>query len=194
MLFAAACGARRIVAVEGNPATVEHLRATQSANPGTLGGLVTVNAVVHPTAGLVAFGNLDGSRATSSAASVRGRGFVVRSLTIGEIIRDFACHDACIVKIDIEGSELDVADQIADLAPFGSAILLSLHPPFWPRSSDARNLTRILANLRGFRVFDPNGIELGEEDVGARLRYTESTPPSWGTRFGNFFELVLLPR
>jgi FkbM family methyltransferase len=101
VLFATACGAPRIVAVEANPPTVKHLHATRAANDKTRADLTIVHAAVHSHDGFVQFRNPDGPGATLSAASVRGTGFIVPSRTIRTIVRDHACAGACIVKIDI---------------------------------------------------------------------------------------------
>jgi hypothetical protein len=37
------------------------------------------------------------------------------------------------------------------------------------------------------------GKELSIKDVEEMSKYLGETPPSWGTPFGNFFELVLQP-
>ena len=190
VLFAAACGAKRIVAVEGNPRTAEHLALTRSANDKLI-GLEIINRVIAPSEGLVTFGNLDGSEATSSASSTRGTGFNVPSSTISGVIDRFECHNASIIKIDIEGSEVLIADQLAALSRSNAAILLSLHPPFWKDIANLELVHGFLQALSLFRIYSVKGNELSVEDVEGMCRYAGDVPPTWGTPFGNFFEIVL---
>lgn len=193
-LFAAAFGAQKIVAVEANPRTVEHLLATKTANPNVLGGLAVHNGVIHKNSDLVTFGNMDGSESTSSASSTRGSGFSVQGTTIASIIERYSLKDVAVIKIDIEGSELDVRNQITKLSKLNAALLVSLHPPFWSSQPLEKSAGQIVRALRPFKVTSVDGKSLSEEDLKAMITYSGTTPPAWGTPFGNFFEVILKPK
>jgi len=94
-------------------------------NPGLQSSLSIVNKVISNQQGLLSFGNIDRSTSISSASSTRGSGFLIEAAKISQILEGADCQDPCIVKIDIEGSELKVADQIADLSNLDAAIYLA---------------------------------------------------------------------
>ena len=193
VLFAVTAGARRILAVEANPATIEHLQATRAANQDKLSELTIHNGVIHADRSIVSFGNRDGSLKVSSASSTRGSGFQVPAMTIQDVFVKYPVSNASVIKIDIEGSELDVREQISALAKMDAAILLSLHPPFWSTSLH-QAASAMIAALRGFRAWTVDGKELDSSDIRTMIEYKGDSPPSWGTPKGNFFELVLKPR
>lgn len=190
VLFAVAAGAGRIIAVDGNTDTVAHLEATRAANPALLSNLSIVNAVIDNRVGEVNFGQPGGSRAVSSASSVRGTGFRVRTTTIQDIMRDQGCDKADVVKIDIEGSEIDIVSQWSSLR---SPMLLSLHPPFWSDRNLAECAATIVDGLARFDLQKSDGIELPKDEL-HKMLMSDDTHPSWGTSFGNFFEIAALPR
>jgi len=193
LLFAALNGAKRLIAVEANPKTAAHLQRTKEANPEFFKELTIHNGAIHPFKGKISFGNIDGSQATSSASSTRGTGFKVDTFTIQEIIDRYHAQDACVIKIDIEGSEFEVADQIAQLAVLDAAILLSLHPPFWKKTNQLA-AREFIGYLDGFDLYTAEGQVLNREKLIDMITYQESRFPSWGTPYGNFFEVMMLPK
>lgn len=193
LIFAALNGAKRLIAVEGNPQTAAHLQQTKEANPEYFRELTIHNGVIHPIKGKICFGNADGSQVTSSASSTRGTGFEVETFSIQEIIDTYHAQDASVIKIDIEGSEFDVGDQIAQLDTLNAAILLSLHPPFW-KNVDHQSAQKFISYLAGFNLYTPEGQILSREQLTEMITHKESEYPSWGTPFGNFFEIVMIPK
>jgi FkbM family methyltransferase len=191
IIYAAALGAPRIVAVEANPRTVEHLARTVSYNPRLFKTVHLVNRCVHAEAGTFNFGNVDGSDSTSSASSLRGTGFQVDSISLWDLLKSTDTVNASLVKIDIEGAELFIG---ADLVRLSSqpdvAIHLSLHPPFWGEMGGS---TELLGALRGYRLYWPNGEKADISEVIARSTSGDEFPP-WGTAYGNFFEIVMLSK
>jgi FkbM family methyltransferase len=189
VLFAATLGASRIVAVEANPATAMHLTTTVGMNPSLSERVVVVNACVSNCRGKVPFGNADGSHSTSSASSLRGHGFEVEAVRLGDLISQNGLENIAFLKIDIEGAELPIAEDLRLLSKRRNlAVHLSLHPPFWERMGDPADLWRV---LESFRLETPQGTPITVAQVIARC--TANDPyPIWGTPYGNFFEIVLL--
>lgn len=189
LLIAASLGAGRIVAVEANTTTCGELMRTISYNVALASRVSLINRCVHPQDGWVTFGNADGSTSSSSASSIRGSGMQVRTITLGSLLDQEILSDVAFIKIDIEGSEVNLAEEISGLAgrPGLAAIYLSLHPPFWPAMGDPGAL---LAAIGRFRTLAPDLQPLPLAEIMARCRASATHPP-WGTPFGNFFEVVL---
>ena len=187
-LIAAAYGAQRIVAVEGNPRTAEHLSSTLEMNPALREKVQIANVCVHRDEGSVQFGNADGSGATSSASSLRGRGFTVKTVRLTNLMRAYAVEDASLIKIDVEGAEVFLAQDLSELSMRKNCVIyLSLHPPFWKEMGDAADM---MAAISRFRIEDPAGVVIPFDSLASRC--TSDDPyPVWGTQMGNFFEVVL---
>lgn len=191
VMYASALGATDIHAVEANPATVKLLADLVGRSP-VLGDSVTIqNLCISDSEGLVSFGNIDGSHATSSAASMRGTGFTVPSTSLYEFLRSNSLLDADLVKLDIEGAEELIGADLRRLSHAGiRAIHLSLHPPFW---KPANFPVELFDAIGEFDVYDSRGSALALDELVRRSTATESHP-EWGTQFGNFFEILLLPK
>lgn len=189
VLYAASLGAAKIVAVEANPASAAHLAKTVSMNPGLADRVEVINSCVCNRQGRVCFGNADGSHALSSASSLRGYGFEVEAARLGDIIRQNSLEFVPLIKIDIEGAELQIVEDLRLLSRRSNlAIHLSLHPPFWQQMGDPAALWDA---LREFNIRTPQDAPMSIAQVMARCNSSDPYPP-WGTPFGNFFEIVLL--
>ncbi|MDP1611933.1 MAG: class I SAM-dependent methyltransferase [Sulfuritalea sp.] len=190
VMIAASLGARRIVAVEANRTTYEELMRTISYNVELASRVSLINRCVHHEDGWVSFGNADGSTSSSSASSVRGSGMQVHTISLASLLLQDMLRDVGFIKIDIEGSEVQIAPDIALLAarPGLEAIYLSLHPPFWPAMGDPAPLLHALGR---FTTMTPDFQPLPLDEIAARCGSGETHPP-WGTAFGNFFEVLLL--
>jgi lipopolysaccharide transport system ATP-binding protein len=191
VMYASALGATNIHTVEANPATVKLLAGLVDRSP-ILGDSVTIhNLCISDSEGMVSFGNVDGSHATSSAASMRGTGFTVPSKSLYEFLRSNSLLDADLLKVDIEGAEELIGADLRRLSHAGvKAIHLSLHPPFW---KPANFPVELFDAIREFDVYDSRGNALALDELVRRSKATESHP-EWGTQFGNFFEILLLPK
>ena len=187
-LIACAHGAKRVVAVEANPSTVAHLRRTIDYNPGLHGRIEVLNRCIHRDAGSVQFGNADGSDCTSSASSLRGHGYAVQAIRLTALMEEFDVRDPSLIKIDIEGAEIFLDEDLGVLSEQPDLVIyLSLHPPFWKQMGDPAAL---FAALAGFRIADASGRSLPLDKV--RDRCLSPDPfPLWGTAMGNFFEILL---
>jgi FkbM family methyltransferase len=191
VMFAAAYGARRIVAIEPNPLSADRLEDLRQRNPELAAQLHIVREGVAATAGEIEFGTVDGALSDSSACSVNGRGMRIKVRPLAAIMAQFDDLNPVLIKIDIEGAEFLLAPEIEALARLTDcAVLLSLHPPFKPEGARFADL---IGALEAFDLIDLNARPIAHGEVAARLQSSEPKP-AWGTRFGNFFEVLLLPR
>lgn len=190
-LFAAAYGARRVVAIEPNPLSTMRLQDLRRRNLLLADKLVVIAEGVGAEAGVIEFGAADGRVSDSSACSIRGRGMQVPVRPLPALLDSIDGLNPSLIKIDIEGAEFVIADQIAALSAYADcAVFLSLHPPFRPDgvSSDA-----LLAAIAGFDIIDCNAQPIAHDEIVRRV-FSSEERPAWGTAFGNFFEILLLPR
>jgi lipopolysaccharide transport system ATP-binding protein len=191
VMYAAALGVKNIHAIEANPETVKLLRALTKDSLALQDSVIIHNLCISDTEGLVSFGNIDGSNATSSASSLRGNGFTVQSLKLYDFLRDNSLLDADLIKIDIEGAEELIGPDLRLLvADSVKVVHLSMHPPFWKVECWPEELFEAIAL---FNVQDSSGKYLSMKELDMRCR-TTNTHPEWGTSFGNFFEIILLPK
>jgi FkbM family methyltransferase len=190
-MFALAYGARRVVAIEPNPLSVARLRELAARNPAASGRLIIAAEGVGAQSAQIEFGSADGRLSDSSACSISGRGMRVPVRPLPQILAGIGDLDPALIKIDIEGAEFTIADQIADLSRYvDCAVLISLHPPMRSAGVDAEAL---LQALQAFDIIDLDAQPLSHAELELRVTSGESHP-TWGTRFGNFFEVLLLPR
>lgn len=190
IMFACVCGAGRILAIEPNPACRRYLDALVDAVSPTGTELVVCPAGVYAAPGEAEFGTPDGRIAARSSASLAGRGVRIEVARLPDLLARYGFLNPAFVKIDIEGAEFTIADQIAALAALpGIRVFLSLHPPLAPIDIDKRDLTAALAR---FDLYDGRLEPIAHETVAARV-FSNERMPGWGTAFGNFFELTLAP-
>lgn len=192
IMFACVCGARRILAIEPNPACRPYLDALVEAVLPRKTELVVCPTGVFAAAGEAEFGIPGGGELVARAsASLTGRGVRIEVARLPDLLAKYGFINPAFVKIDIEGAEFTIADQIAALAAVpGIRVFLSLHSPFAPVGFDKRDLMAALAH---FDVYDARLEPITHEAVSARV-YSDEPMPSWGTAFGNFFEVALAPR
>lgn len=189
LLYAAEIGAREIWGVEANPLTYEMVKANCEMNPSLRDAASISHWCITDHRGVISFGNENGSHGLSSASSIRGREWEVPTTTLTDYLKDNRIERIGLLKIDIEGAESMIAPDLTRLAaPSGPVIYLSLHPPFW---SDKEATADVLLHaFARFRVLDAAFEPLSAERLRAMMLSDEKTPP-WGTKFGNFFEVVL---
>lgn len=185
ILFAKALGAGPVLAVEASRPTAEYLEALKRANG--FDDLTVLNRAIDPRQGTISFGGPDNAYHLSSASSVRGSGLEVETIRPAEIYA--LAPDPCLVKIDLEGSEEGLVE---DLLAIEAPILFSLHPPFW--SDREATADRVLAAVQAFHVKTPEGEAIAPDELRQRMTWEGGGPPSWGTPWGNFFEIDLNPR
>jgi len=192
IMFACACGARRILAIEPNPACRPYLDALRDGVRPRNTELEICPTGIFAAAGNAEFGIPGGGElAARASASLSGRGVRIEVARLPDLLAKYDFTNPTFVKIDIEGAEFTIADQITGLAALpGVRVFLSLHPPFAPGASYKDEL---VAALEPFDIYDSRLEPVTRETVTARL-YSHDPKPSWGTVFGNFFEVALVPR
>ena len=189
-LIATALGARKIKIIEPNPMSFFHLLAAQ-LNNGFFSNWFLVNACVSKNFGSEIIGPLKGIANSSSATSIinQTQGASVLSLKLSDLILDK--DDFSVIKIDIEGAEAYIIDDISVFSKHSSAIWLSIHPPFF---KDKKNfLKKLFTNSSEFYFVDENNKIIEENLISTRVLSDEKFP-IWGTNWGNFFEIGLLPK
>lgn len=190
VMFARVCRAGRILAIEPNPECRRYLDALVDAVRSTGTELVICTTGVFIASGEAEFGTPNGEIAARASASLTGRGMRIQVARLPELLAQYGFADPAFVKIDIEGAEFTIADQIGALAALpGIRVFLSLHPPLAPIDIDKRDL---VAALTRFDLYDARLEPIAHESVAARV-FSNERMPGWGTAFGNFFELTLAP-
>lgn len=148
-------------AVEPDREAIGVLKQNVSLNPGIIH---TIEACIAGMNGTVllntqqSFGN--------SMSSILHRGFAnssieVDSLTLERFISNtgIEMQDVCLIKIDIEGGEIDLIKQAEPfLMEHRPTVYLSIHPFWFPNLNDDINTIADVI-FRIYRVFDTSGTE-----------------------------------
>lgn len=191
LMFAAARGAARVLAIEPNPACLPWLDALRAQQPPLATRIVHCPTGVFAREARAEFGIPKAELTARASASLLGRGTTIEVAPLPTLMQrhDFAEPD--FLKIDVEGAEFTLAPQLEALAAQRSIrILLSLHPPLAPADFGHAPLLRA---LRAFDAYDAGLAPITHAEVERRVASPERMPP-WGTEFGNFFEVMLAPR
>jgi len=122
----------RVVAVEPEPSNAALLRRNVAA----LGRVVVVEAAVWPRTGTVALED-PGKGKWGMRVRAGGPAGVVRAVTIPELLVDAGAEWADLVKIDIEGSELDLFSAETGWLTQVGALVIELHDRFRPGCENA---------------------------------------------------------
>ena len=192
LLFALACGAEHIYAIEPNPASFEKLKSLVDLNPRLADRITLINKAVSEQTGMVnmalAVNEEDTSMFGIRTGEPQGRNVEVESSPLIELIDAHEIDKFDLIKIDIEGAEVMLHRDLEILSRRQcQCIHLSVHVPFFHERSD---IQAFAGSLKNYTVYDDRGDLLQFEEVKFRL-LSESSHPPWGTRHGNFFELLL---
>lgn len=191
-VIATSIGARKVKVVEPNPMNFMHLLRHQFNNPDLFKKWALVNACVANSREPRIIGPIEGIASASSATNIRQQsqeGAEVISLKIMDLIQPDENYS--LIKIDIEGAEAFIIPEIEQLADNPSAIWLSLHPPFY---EDKQAFWSSLKQLEDQFLFTN---EHNQQIDCSQLKHqvlTDQRYPEWGTKWGNFFEIGLLPK
>ena len=129
----------------------------------------------------------DGETDTSTSG-LGGSEFTATAITLEQFLADHPPGRMSLVKIDIEGAEALLAKDLFLLA--GQPVHLSMHVPLFPERADVPALVGALSR---FDAFDDRGQHLEAGELAERITAHASHPP-WGSRHGNYFEVLLVPR
>ncbi|MDB2513451.1 FkbM family methyltransferase [Alphaproteobacteria bacterium] len=189
--IATSLGADKVKIIEPNPVNFFHLLSSQFNN-GLMAKWFLVNACISDRNGDKVIGPIKGIESGSSATHIRDQnqeGARIISLRLEDIVRDE--DNLSLIKIDIEGAEELIINDLSVFAPHNVAIWLSLHPPHYENKDQF--LINLLALKKFFIFVDENNSTISDDILSHRLLSIESYP-SWGTEWGNLFEIGLLSR
>lgn len=188
VLFSLACGADKIIALEPNPMSFLSLKQIIELNPQLNEKATLLNQAISDKSGSLKMGLAEGESDTSTFG-IQGDQIEIQSTTINTLIDQYDLEKIDLIKIDIEGAEVLLSDDLKRLSQKpGQKIHLSIHLPFFPKSADKRCFAQAFKN---FTIFDDRGEQLSHQILEHRL-LTEQTHPDWGTKHGNFFEIFLI--
>ncbi len=189
ILFATEIGAKKIYGVEANPVTYEILSKNSQMNQVVSEKLSLYNlCITDVDGGKVDFGGKKDADA-SSASSIRGNAWQIPSSTICTWMKKNKINGFNFIKIDIEGAESLIEKDMQILSSQKDlVVLLSLHPPFWENKEEIAETVAGYCSL--FDVYTVNEEKL-EIDELKEMMLTSVRKPKWGTKYGNFFEVLL---
>lgn len=189
VFYAAEIGVNHIYGIEANPVTFDMLKESCRQND-ILKDKVSLwqLCVAKNSFEYVDFGPTN-HVIDSSACSVRGSSCQVKTTTIMDWIECYNIENYNFIKIDIEGSEEFIYNDLIRLSGIKDlVILLSLHPDFW---TDKYKVTEMILEISShFSVFDSNHNPLTVTEQQYRMTY-KGPNPEWGTKMGNFYEILL---
>ena len=188
ILFALACGAEKIIALEPNPESYCSIEKILDLNPALAKKITLLNQAISDKPGSLKMGLVKGESDTSTFG-IQGNTIEIQTITISDLIAEFDLGEIDLIKIDIEGAEALLSKDLEKLSQIsGQKIHLSIHVPFFPEASDKY---RFAQAFQGFTIYDDRGEQLSQKTLTDRITSVEAHPV-WGTKHGNFFELLLV--
>ena len=127
----------------------------------------------------------------SSATNIRNQkqeGAKILSLELPDLVSKD--DDFSLVKIDIEGAEALIIEGLDTFSSIRAAVWLSIHPPFIDDKKQFLEKLILLKNV--FYIVDEDSCIIDDAKLEEWIT-TDLEFPSWGTKWGNFFEVGLLP-
>ena len=176
----AAARARRVLAVEADPAALDQLRRNLLANPGLSATVEVVPKAIHPTPGPVTLGakRKAGDSMSSVLFAEASSRWTVEAVTPAELAAALAGDERIVLKLDIEGVEYGLLPHLGPLlTPRTVAVLVSFHPRIAAASAGTSQLRAALAPLASFQA-RPIG------STGAGRRSVVPALARWGLRRG----------
>lgn len=188
LVFALYCGATKIIALEPNPDSYSSLQQLVALNPDIADRIALLNRALHPNSGRLKMG-LPENESDTSTFGIGGEGLEVDTITFDWLMREYALDKVDLIKIDIEGAEALLANELEQLSHrTGQVIHLSIHVPLFP---EAANKHLFAGCFSRFKIFDDRGERLSHAVLQQRILASEQYP-EWGTQHGNYFELLLI--
>lgn len=177
-----------IYAVEANPLSCDMLYE----NCKNLNITIANTCITDKDNIWVNFGGKDNQKNTSSASSINGNCWMIKSKTLLSYLSENGLleSDKLFIKIDIEGAEELILRDLEFLRYFADiTVYLSIHCPFM---KDKKSFCdKLLSFCYDYKtVLDSNMQELPKDRL-EQMIMTDEQYPEWGTKYGNFFEIVL---
>lgn len=183
-LYALSCGCKNINAVEANPKSYEILQKVIMIN--NLNEYIKCKniCIYNKNNESIKFG-----RDTSSASQIADNGeYVVVTQTLNNFLEEINIQQSNVfIKIDIEGSEIYIMNDIYNIINMGAKVFLSLHPPFYKdKKQSCYEIISCLKNM-SLQLSDGNITNTNEIE---NMLLSEEKYPNFGTKHGNFFEIL----
>ena len=106
------------------------------------------------------------------------------SLKIKDLLQ--ASENYSLVKVDIEGAEQYIIDDLSIFSTCNAAVWLSLHPPFI--ANKYLFLQQLLDLQKYFYFTDSNNCKISSEKLSLQF-LSDVEKPNWGTVWGNVLRL-----
>lgn len=190
IFFAAEIGVNKIYGIEANDKSYEISKNNCGFNKLTKNAIISHLCITDKDNDIVSFGSTNGGE-TSSASSLRGNQFKVKTTKLITFLKNNKIiNDDLFIKIDIEGAESLIIEDLKELSNKKDLVMyLSFHPPFWDdKEKTTKELLDVLYKFKEVRFSDNT---LLNEDKLKEMCLTKEEKPSWGTPFGNFFEVII---
>lgn len=188
MIYASQFTEKTMFGIEANPLSCGMLFANCKA----LDCVITHCCITDKDDEKIGFGGKDNQENTSSASSIYGDCWQVSTKTLLTYLskNKLLEGEKLFIKIDIEGAEELIWRDLKFLRYLADGtIYLSIHPPFMKdKKTFCDNLLSFCYEFK--HVLDSNMKILPAEKL-KEMILTEMPYPSWGTSYGNFFEIVL---
>lgn len=186
-LYAISCGCKKINAVEANPKSYSLITNMIELN-NLQDAINTKNICISDKNNQTVKFGID----TSSASRISDAGqYTVQTQLLTSYINEIKTSEYkdLFVKIDIEGAESLIIDQIDKLIKDYSAnIFLALHPPFWKDKKITTSLIQHYFKDKNISLSDGDKISINKLND---MLLSKNKYPRWGTKFGNFFEILI---
>src|SRR5215207_1085331 len=149
--------ARRVIAVEADPAALDQLRRNLGANPELASRIEVIARAVHADPGVITLGarRKPGDSMSSTLLAGTARRWHAATVTPEELVSRLDATERLFVKLDIEGGEYALLPAAAALIARAETVLVSFHPAILaqtiPDTRDAaRRLRDAVRPLAGF--------------------------------------------
>jgi FkbM family methyltransferase len=174
--------ARRVIAVEADPAALEQLNRNLTANPDLAERIEVVPRAIHPHDGHVTLGarRKPGDSMSSVLLTNAAHSWSAMTITPARLADMLASGDRLVIKMDLEGAEYALLPSLGPLLERADAVLISFHPKILVaaagnRKEAARRTRAALSSLSRLRARPVTAMGTGKPSlapllVGWRLR------------------------
>lgn len=156
----AATRARRVLAVEADPAALEQLKRNLAVNPDLAQRIEVVAGAIHARQGPVTLGarRKAGDSMSSTLLAASEHTWTAAAITPAQLADRLRADEKLVIKMDIEGAEYALLPHLGPLLDRAAAILVAFHPTILAAAlgsnRDAARQTRAaLAALAGFAAY-----------------------------------------
>jgi FkbM family methyltransferase len=153
----AAARARRVLAVEADPAALEQLKRNLAVNPDLAQRIEVVAGAIHAHQGPVTLGarRKAGDSMSSTLLAGSEHTWTAAAITPAQLAQRLRPDERLIIKMDIEGAEYALLPHLGPLLDCADAILVAFHPTILAAAlgnhREAARQTRVaLSALAGF--------------------------------------------